>query len=168
MKLVLVAAASENNVIGKKNKLPWKLPTDLKHFKDVTMGKPVIMGRKTFESIGKALPGRRNIIVTRQAGFKAEGCDIVDSLKKAFRLAEHEKQDEACVIGGGEIYRQALPTADIIYFTRVHTTTEGDVTFPEISGFEWRECSREYHAPDDQNEFGYSFITYERRTKGGM
>jgi len=164
MKLALVAAVSENNIIGFHNDLPWKLPADLQHFKDVTKGKPVIMGRKTYDSIGHALKDRHNIIVSRQAHLQVEGCDVVDSLKKAIRLAEKDMTEEVCVIGGGDIYRQALPIADQIYFTRVHATIQGDVSFPELSGFEWREINREYHEADKENQYAFSFVAYERRS----
>jgi dihydrofolate reductase len=159
MILSLIAAVSKNNVLGNDNKLLWHLPADLKYFKNTTSGKTIIMGRKTYESIGRALPNRRNIVVTRQKDFTAEGCEIFNSLQQAVQECEHEK--EVFIIGGGEIYRQALPEADRIYLTRVYEHFEGDTTFPEFSLSEWRLTSYTKHHADEKNAFDYSFSAYE-------
>lgn len=163
MIISLIGAASDNNVIGQLGQIPWKLPDDLKYFKEKTMGKPIIMGRKTFDSMGKPLPGRTNIVVTRRQDLKLDGVLITDSLESALKLAEKEKPEEIMVIGGGEIYRQALPHASRIYLTRVHTTVEGDAFFPEFSEDEWELLSEEKHEKDARNEFDYTYLTYERR-----
>ncbi|MFA7682275.1 MAG: dihydrofolate reductase [Candidatus Peribacteraceae bacterium] len=161
MIISLVAAASENNVIGKDGGIPWDLPKDFKHFHDATKGKPIIMGRKTQESIGRILPGRRNIVITRQ-DVQIEGCDVVHSIKEALDLV-HDAP-EVCVIGGGEIYKQALPFATHIDLTRVHTTIEdGDAFFPEFSEEEWQEVSRERCESDQDHAYAYTFLVYERR-----
>lgn len=160
MKISLIAAASENNVIGKNGKLAWCLPADLKHFRELTKGHPVIMGRKTYESIGRPLPGRMNIVVTRRDNVKIEGCTVVRSLNEALQASE---TSEAFVIGGGEIYKQSLPLASRIYLTRVHAMVEGDVIFPEIDSREWSEISHERHEADAENPHPYTFLVYERR-----
>lgn len=163
MILSLIAAASENNVIGKAGTLPWHLPADFQYFKQVTTGKPIIMGRKTFESIGRPLPKRRNIIVTRNASFTAEGCDVVHSVEEAVKLAEQDGE-EVVVIGGEEIYKLALPLANRIHLTRVHATIEdGDAFFPEISLDEWKEVSHAEHPADGENAFAFTIIVYERK-----
>jgi dihydrofolate reductase len=161
--LSLVAAASENNVIGKDNALPWKLPDDMRHFREMTQGKPVIMGRKTFASIGHPLPNRLNIVITRRDDFDAEGIESAPSLDDALKVARKSGAKEACVIGGGEVYRQALDIADRIYFTRVHETIEGDAFFPSIDPTIWHVASKEEHAKDDDHAYAFTFITYERR-----
>ncbi len=160
MKITIVAAASENNVIGKQGKIPWDLPDDFKHFHDVTKGKPVIMGRKTHESIGRVLPGRMNIVVTRQE-IDIEGCKIVHSIEEALELVKDEP--EVCVIGGGEIYKQSLPLATHIDLTRVHATIEGDAFFPEFSEDEWEEISCERHEADKEHAYAFTFHVYERK-----
>ncbi|MBD2716325.1 dihydrofolate reductase [Microvirga sp. STR05] len=160
--LAFVVAIAENNVIGNDNQLLWHLPDDLKHFKRLTQGHPVVMGRRTYESIGRPLPNRTNIVVTRQADWQAPGCEVAysvpDALEQAARLDE-----EVFVIGGAEIYRQALPAADVIYLTEVHHTFEGDVVFPELNNTEWREESRERHEPDEKHAYAFSFMTLRRR-----
>ncbi len=166
MTLCLVVAAAENGVIGRNNQLPWYLPEDLKHFKRVTLGKPVIMGRKTWESIGRPLPGRTNIVITRQPDYLAEGARVVDSLEAALELAEGvaliDGADEVMVIGGADIYRLALPRADRVYLTEVHAEVEGDAFFPDWDRSHWREVSRERQPARDESEYAYSFVTYER------
>ena len=157
----LIVAASENNVIGRAGGLPWRLRDDLRRFKELTMGKPMVMGRKTFESIGRALPGRRNIVVTRQAGYQAEGCDVVASVDDALSVAGDAP--EIMVIGGAEIYRQLLPRADRIHLTRVHATIDGDATFPELRADEWIETGRESLRADAANDFDATFLVLERR-----
>jgi dihydrofolate reductase len=160
MNIVLVVAVAENGVIGKDNALLWRLPDDLKHFKAITMGKPVVMGRKTYDSIGRPLPGRTNIVISRQSGLRIEGCIVVDSLEVA--LVAAGDVPEIAIIGGGKIYRQALPRAHTIYLTEVHATFEGDVTFPALSTSEWRETHREAHPADERHACAFSFVTLQR------
>jgi dihydrofolate reductase len=160
MIVVLVVAVAENGVIGKDNALLWRLPDDLKQFKAVTMGKPVIMGRKTYDSIGRPLPGRTNIVISRQPGLRIEGCTVVDSLDAAFDAAG--SVPEVAVIGGADIYRQALPRADVIYLTEVHAAFEGDVTFPTLSPGQWLETSRQPHAADERHAYPFTFVTLQR------
>lgn len=166
IRLALIVAAAENGVIGRNNALPWYLPEDLRYFKRVTMGKPIIMGRKTFESIGKPLPGRTNIVITRNPVFLAEGVKVVSSLAAALELAQHIAQvdgiEEAVVIGGAGIYQAALPFADRLYLTEVHASVEGDAELPAIDWTQWREVSREEHAAQAPNQYDYSFVCYER------
>jgi dihydrofolate reductase len=161
--LALIVAVADNGVIGSNNALPWRLPEDMRHFKRVTMGKPIVMGRKTFESIGKPLPGRTNIVVTRNPSFKAAGVEVVPSLDAALALAMHtagrDGAAEAVVIGGAQIYRAALPRADRLYLTEVHAAVEGDAVLPAIDWTQWREASRERHTAQP---FDYSFVRYER------
>jgi dihydrofolate reductase len=156
----LVVAASTNNVIGVAGGLPWHLSDDLKRFKALTMGKPIIMGRKTYESIGRALPGRQNIVITTQNKYAADGCDVVASVEEAIAVAGDA--DEVMVIGGGEIYRQFLPLADRIHMTRVDVDVAGDTGFPEISDEVWREVAREEHRADDANDHDFTIVTYSR------
>ncbi len=150
-----------NRLIGNKNQLPWHLPADLAHFKRVTMGKPVIMGRKTFESIGRPLPGRTNIVLTRSADFQAEGVMIARSLGQALEYAAAE--DEVMIIGGSSIYELALPQADRLYLTHVENAYEGDAWFPDVDPGQWRVIASEEHAADQKNPCIYSFVTYERK-----
>ena len=157
MKISIIVAMAENRVIGRDNGLPWHLPADLKHFKAITMGKPIIMGRKTWESIGRPLPGRINIVVTRTPNFMADGCVVVHSIEEA--LAGH---DEAMVIGGAEFYRQVLPQATTLYLTLVHDVFDGDTFFPELDEQAWREVERSDFAADEKNPHAYSFIRLER------
>jgi dihydrofolate reductase len=166
IRLALIVAAAENGVIGRNNALPWYLPEDLRYFKRVTMGKPIIMGRKTFESIGKPLPGRANIVITHNAGYQAQGVSVVHSLAEALELARHiarlDGGEEVVVIGGADIYRAALPHADRIYLTEVHASVEGDAVLPAIDWTRWREACREHHAAQTPNDYDYSFVCYER------
>lgn len=158
----LVLAVAENDVIGRGNQLPWHLPADLRHFKSLTIGKPVLMGRRTYESIGKALPGRMNIVLSRSAEFSPGDCVVVKSLDGA-RIAAGV-QSALMVIGGAEIYRECLPVATRIHLTLVHTQIEGgDTVFAGWRGAEWSESSRERHEADDKNAYAYSFITLERQ-----
>lgn len=156
----LICAASSNGVIGVDNRLPWRLPADLKRFKELTMNHPIVMGRKTFESIGKALPGRTNIVITRQPEFKACGATVVHSLEEALRLCED--QAEVFAIGGASIYQQALKFADRIYLTLIHQDFKGDTHLFEWEKAVWKETQRENHTPDGENLFPYSFVTFER------
>ena len=156
----IIVAASANNVIGAKGDLPWHLSDDLKRFKAVTMGKPIVMGRKTWESIGRALPGRQNIVITRRQSFVADGCDVVNSVDEALSAAGDV--GEIVVIGGSQVYELFLPAAQRLYLTRVHADVEGDAFFPAIDEDEWQLVSEEMHAADERNEFDCSFRIYER------
>ena len=161
MTISLVVAASTNNVIGSDGELPWHLPDDLRQFKRVTTGKPVIMGRRTFESIGGPLPNRRNIVMTRDPDYVAPGCEVVSSVGAAMSLAGGE--DEVMIIGGGRVYRDFLPRADRIYLTRVQTEVEGDTFFPELDPDLWRQLSSEHHPADAQHRYAFDVMVYERR-----
>jgi dihydrofolate reductase len=163
MRVSLIAAMAENRVIGVDNRLPWHLPEDLKHFRRLTTGHTVIMGRKNYESIGKPLPQRRNIVVSRRPDFQATGCTVVHSIEEAMTVAGDEP--EVFVIGGAEIYRQTMARADRLFLTLVHANVDGDTFFPELENGHWQETARERHEPDDRHRFAYSFITYERRIK---
>jgi len=160
MKVSIIVAAAENNAIGKDNQLICKLSADLKRFKALTMGHHIIMGRKTFESIGRPLPGRRSVIITRNTDYKQEGCLVVHSLEEALALCD---DDEVFVIGGGEIYNQAFSLADRLYLTRINAVIEGDTHIPNVSEQQWKEISREDYLKDAKNECDYSFVDYERR-----
>ncbi|MBN1586121.1 MAG: dihydrofolate reductase [Candidatus Omnitrophica bacterium] len=160
MNVSLIAAASRNNIIGSKNKLPWKLSADLKHFKSLTLNNAVIMGRKTYESIGHLLPQRTNIVITRQQGFNAPCCAVVHSMKQALAICTDE--EEVFVIGGAQIYEAALPYANRIYLTRIHKDFSGDTELFEISEKTWTEIQREEHEADDKNPHAYSFVVLER------
>ena len=169
--LELVVAVAENDVIGRGNQLPWHLPADLRHFKSLTLGKPVLMGRKTYESIGKALPGRTNIVLSRSAEFSPDDCVVVKTLDEA-RIAAGAAAGAGSalmVIGGAEIYRQCLPIASRIHLTLIHARIEdGDTVFAGWRGAEWDASSRERHEADDRNAYAYSFITLERTGSGSV
>jgi dihydrofolate reductase len=158
--LSIVVAADEHGGIGRGGKLPWHLPEDLRRFKARTMGKPVIMGRKTWESIGRPLPGRTNIVVSGQAGLVIPGCTVAGSFEAA--LAAAGPAPEVCVIGGAEIYRKALPVADTIYLTRVHASVEADTFFPALAPAEWEEVAREERPADERHTYACSFVTLRR------
>ena len=166
MKLSLICALAQNGIIGRRNNLPWHLSEDLKYFKRTTMGKCIIMGRKTFESIGKALPGRTNIIVTRNRDYEVENARIVDSLADAIDLAENiaviDGSDEAFVIGGAELYKIALPLVDRMHLTLVHAEVEGDTWFPEFTAEDWEETSRLDFEASDTNPYAYSICVFDR------
>ncbi|MEK7218791.1 MAG: dihydrofolate reductase [Patescibacteria group bacterium] len=163
MRISLVVAASENNVIGKGGTLPWSLPNDLQFFREITRGKPMIMGRKTFDAIGRVLPDRQNIVVSREKET-IPGCDVVTSLDEALAMAGQSEAKEACVIGGGQIFQQTLPLADRVYLTRVHAVIEGgDTFFPPLSEAEWEEVSRDERPEDPRHLHAYTFLIYERR-----
>ncbi len=157
----LIVAASTNNVIGAKGDLPWRLSADLKRFKALTMGKPIVMGRKTYESIGRPLPGRRNIVITRNSDFVADGCDVVSSIDAAVDAAGDA--DEIMIIGGSHIYEAFLPRADRIYLTRVQAEVEGDAYLPKFNDDDWRETAVEEHSADESNDYGVIFSIFERR-----
>lgn len=166
MKISLIAALAENRVIGRDNMLPWRLPSDLQYFKAVTLGKPVIMGRKTWESLGRPLPGRTNIVITRRPGYAPAGARVVwsfdDALELAAQVARLDGVDECLVIGGAEIYALALPRCDRLYLTEVHATVEGDAFFPAFNHAQWREARRERFVASAANPYDYSFVVYEK------
>jgi dihydrofolate reductase len=157
----LIVAASTNNVIGVQGELPWRLSGDLQRFKAITMGKPIVMGRLTYDSIGRPLPGRQNIVITRQADFEAEGCDVVQSIDAAIEAAGDA--EEIMIIGGSHIYQEFLPRADRVYLTRVQAEVEGDTFLPELVADEWREISRTMYFADEFNDFDAVAITLERQ-----
>lgn len=159
--LSLIAAMDRNHLIGCENRLPWHLPADLQHFKKVTMGKPIVMGRKTWESLGRPLPGRLNITISRNPDYRAEGAQVVDSLEAAIVAAG--EADEIMIIGGANLYQQVLSRVDRLYLTRVDAEFDGDAWFPEINAEEWMLSSSESHEPDSKNRYPYRFETYDRR-----
>lgn len=159
--LSLIWAMDENRLIGSNNALPWRLPADLAFFKRTTMGKPVIMGRKTFASIGKALPGRQNIVITGNNSFTAPGCDIADSIEDAMAMVAGNTE-EVMLIGGASLYRQTLALADRLYITQIHHQFSGDTWFPQIDMRLWRQVCREDFEPDEINRYPYSFIKFVR------
>lgn len=158
--LSIIVAADRNNVIGKDNALIWHLPNDLRYFKEKTTGHAIIMGRRTFESVGKPLPNRRNIIITRNPGFRAEGCEVATSLEEALALLD--PQDENFIVGGEEIYRQALPLTDRVYLTRIDHEFEGDRHFPQL-GTEWKLVDERDGIVDEKNLYAHSFLVLERK-----
>lgn len=171
MELVIVVAAAQNGVIGAKNTLPWRISADLQHFKQVTMGHPIIMGRKTYDSIGRPLPGRKTIVVTRQADWQAEGYEdqvkVAYSLEGAVELADEiaKQMDvaEVMLVGGAQLYRQAIERVSKVHLTRVHAEIEGDAWFPELDGNIWAEVQCAHYHADDKNEYDYSFVELHRR-----
>jgi len=159
----IIAAKSDNNVIGKDNDLVWHMPADLKFFKNTTKGHYVIMGRKTFESMNGPLPNRTHIIITRKSDYEAEGCFVVESIEAAFKIAEEKLLDEVFILGGAEIYRQTIDKADKMYITEIQSTFEGDAFFPEIDKSYWNEVKREAHEADEKNPHPYAFVEYLKR-----
>ncbi|MDI9256553.1 dihydrofolate reductase [Flavobacterium sedimenticola] len=159
--ITLIAAAAENNALGKNNQLLWHLPDDFKRFKALTSGHYIIMGRKTFESFPKPLPNRTHVIISRQPNYHPEGCIVVDSLEKA--IAACPKTEEVFVIGGGQIYHQAISIVDKIDITRVHHAFEADTFFPEIDSNEWKLVSEEFHPKDDKHLYDFTFQTFIRK-----
>ncbi|MDX1537010.1 type 3 dihydrofolate reductase [Arsukibacterium sp.] len=161
MKVAMIAAMANNRVIGKDNQMPWHLPADLKHFKAVTLGKPVLMGRKTFQSIGRPLPGRRNLVISRTLPDDPQGVEWFANVEQA--LAAVADDAEVMVIGGGEIYRQCLPLADTLYLTEIELTTDGDAYFPDYqAAANWRLVTEQQHTADAVNPYPYRFITLQR------
>jgi len=154
--LSLVVAVAENGVIGNGNQLPWHLPDDLQRFKALTMGKPIVMGRKTYDSIGKPLPGRTNIVVSRQTNLTIAGCTVVATLGAALEAAGEGA--EVMIIGGAAIFREALPVAQRIYLTRVHAAVAGDIFFPRLEPGQWRETSVTLHPADERHAYSFSFV----------
>ena len=163
-RIALIAAMAANRVIGKANQMPWHLPADLKHFKRLTLGKPVIMGRKTFESIGsKPLPGRVNIVVSGNENYAPSGAVMARDLTQALHIAEGHALDEIMIMGGATIYEQAIALADRLYLTFIQLNVAGgDAFFPDLRQYKWNELSSESHVPDEENPYNYSFVTYER------
>ncbi|TSC74908.1 MAG: dihydrofolate reductase [Parcubacteria group bacterium Gr01-1014_30] len=161
MTISLIAALAKNRVIGKDNKLPWNLPADLKHFRDLTSGKSMIMGQKTFESIGRALPGRANIVLTRDKSFKPKGCVVAYSIDEALKAAGDV--EEVMVIGGGNVFSQFLPLAHKMYLTLIDHDFEGDAYFPEFDRADWQETKRVENLPHGENRYRYTFVTLERK-----
>ncbi len=158
--ITLIAALARNSVIGRSNQVPWKIPGEQAYFKRMTMGHPIVMGRKTWDSIGRPLPGRRNVVVTRNRQFAAPGAEAVASLDEA--LAQTGDAAEVFIIGGGELYAQALPRAHRLLLTEIEAEFEGDAFFPVFDRSHWLETSRERHLPTEDQPFGYSFVVYER------
>ncbi|ATY76533.1 type 3 dihydrofolate reductase [Aeromonas sp. 82P] len=163
MKISMIAAMAHDRVIGKDNQMPWHLPADLAHFKRVTLGKPVLMGRKTFESIGRPLPGRRNLVISRNPDYQAEGIEVVGSVEAALALLAGSSVEELMVIGGGHLYAEMLPSADCLYLTRIDLAVEGDTRFPAFDDGQWQRVDCESHPADEKNPHPYSFETWQRR-----
>ena len=155
-----IVATGERGGIGKDGRLPWHLPNDLKRFKALTTGKPIVMGRRTFDSIGRALPGRQNVVVSRRPDLVIDGCSVVPSFAAALSAAADAP--EVCVIGGAEIYRLALPVTRLVHLTKVHATVEADTFFPVLDAAEWEEIAREDHPADERHAYGYSFVMLQR------
>ena len=160
MIISLIAAMDKNRLIGRENGLPWHLPADFKHFKEITMAKPVVMGRKTFESIGKPLPGRKNIVISR-SGFAAEGIIVVDTIEAA--LKEAASAEEVMVIGGASFYEQMIDKADRLYLTHVDAECEGDAWFPDFDSIQWDVVSEEKYNADEKNNYSFTIKCYQRR-----
>lgn len=165
MIISIIAAIGQHNVIGIDNQLPWHLPKDLAHFKKLTLNKTVIMGRKTYESIGHILPNRENIIVTRQLDLQVNQAKIAHSLREAINMSS---SDEAFIIGGKKIYSEAMPLADYLYITQVSCDKKGDAFFPSINAEEWEEIQKEYHDADQHNPYDYCFVTLKRRKSSNL
>lgn len=166
MTIALIAAYAQNLVVGIDNKLPWHLPEDLKYFKRITTGKAIVMGRKTYESIGRPLPNRTNIVISRNPDFKADGVVVVPSIEAAIEHAENVNlingEDEVMIIGGATIYEAALPQADRLYLTHVHAKVEGDAYFPKVDFTQFEEKGREDYQASETNPYDYSFVVYDR------
>jgi dihydrofolate reductase len=157
----LLVAMDKNQLIGKDNDLPWRLPADLAYFKRVTMGHPIIMGRKTYDSIGRPLPGRENIIVTRDTSYEAEGCKVIHSIEEIVKMNEQTDQ-ELFVIGGAEIFKEILPHSDRLYITEINEVFDGDTYFPAFDKAEWKVISKEQGIKDEKNPYDYTFLVYEK------
>lgn len=163
MKISMIAAMARDRVIGKDNQMPWHLPADLAHFKRLTLGKPVLMGRKTFESIGRPLPGRRNLVISRNPGYQAEGIEVVGSVEAALALLAGSSVAELMVIGGGHLYAEMLPSADCLYLTQIDLAVEGDTRFPAFDDGQWLRIDSESHPADEKNPHSYCFESWQRR-----
>jgi len=162
--ITIIAAMARNRAIGLDGAMPWHLPAELKHFKETTMAKPIVMGRRTWQSIGRALPGRQNLVVTRNRSFRAEGCEVADSLEEAIALADG---GEVMIIGGGQLYRQALPVADRMVLTLVDCEPEADTWFPDWREKEWKQLSSRTETADDSNPHAYRVLELVRRPAAG-
>jgi dihydrofolate reductase len=162
IKLSMIAAMGKNRVIGKDNDMPWHLPADLQHFKKTTLGSPIIMGRKTYDSIGRPLPGRLNIILSRNTKLKIEGCSVVNSLDDALVLANETEATEIFITGGAHLYNTFLENADRLYLTLIDEEFEGDTYFPDYTQFNWNEVAKENHMADEKNPHAYSFVTLDK------
>jgi len=160
MIISLIVAMDQNRIIGLNYTLPWRLPADLKYFKAITMGKPIIMGRKTHDSIGRALPGRENVVLSREAGYQAQGCTVLGSLEEVYQ--RFAGTDEIMIMGGADLYAQTLDKAQRIYLTEVHAEVEGDTYFPEFDREAWEENKRQDFKKDEKNQYDYSFVILER------
>ncbi len=164
--LSMIVATADNNIIGKDNDMPWHLPADLAYFKKVTLGKPIIMGRKTYESIGRALPGRRNIVISRDANYSAKDIDTVISVEQALALVDgsdgSDAVEEVMVIGGGAIYKHCLPNADRLYVTHIKAAIDGDTKFPHFDDGSWQKMSSELRVSDNKNVYDLDFCVYQR------
>ncbi|PRD47902.1 dihydrofolate reductase [Sphingobacterium haloxyli] len=160
LKITLIVAAAENNAIGKDNQMLWHLPDDFKYFKQHTLNHSVVMGRKTYESIGKPLPQRRNIVLTKDLNWLAEDVDVANSLAEVLTYCRDER--EIFIIGGAKVYKQALPLAQKVLLTRVHTSLDGDAYFPELPANEWKKVSEDRHVQDDRHAYGFTFEAWER------
>lgn len=160
--IAFVVAMDENGVIGKNNQLPWHMPRDLQYFKKVTMGKPIVMGRKTYESIGRPLPGRENIVLTTNKNLSLPGCNVFHSKEDLMRYLEAKNDEEICVIGGSEIFRMFLDEVDKLYITVIRHRFEGDTYFPDIDWSKYREISREFVEKDEKNPYDQEYIVFER------
>lgn len=163
MRISIIVAMAQNRVIGNHNQLPWHLPADLKRFKEITLGKPVMMGRKTFLSIGKALVGRRNIVLSTDPDFVAQGCEVFSSIEEALSAVKDES--EIMIIGGAQLYHELLPKADRLYLTLIHDHVEGDAFFPAWERSDWQEISRHDVSKSENNPFNYSFIILDRKCR---
>ena len=164
MKISMIAAMAHQRVIGKDQKMPWHLPADLAFFKKTTIGSPILMGRKTYESIGRPLPGRLNLVVTRNSALKIEGCEVVTSLDEAMAVAKEKssKSDEVFITGGSHLYESFLDKADRLYLTMIDANLEGDTYFPDYMQYKWQEVERIEHPADEKNSYPYSFVTLDR------
>ena len=160
MKLSIVVAIAGNGVIGKDGGLPWRLPADLAHFREITMGHPIVMGRLTHESIGRPLPGRPNIVVSSTPSYRAEGCQVISTLDALGDISS--KTGEFMIIGGARLYEESLAVASRLYLTEVHAEPDGDVFFPDYDRSAWKESAREFHQADDRNEYDYSYVVLDR------
>ncbi len=165
MRISIIVAVAENGVIGRGGRLPWKLSADLQRFKRLTMGHTIIMGRRTWESIGRPLPGRRTVVVSRQSDYRIgeSAVEVVSSFEQAVKIAEETGEDEAFIVGGAELYRAALPQANRVYYTRVATVTDGDTFFPDVDWSKWKLVESSSHGADEKNEFASEFEVYERQ-----
>jgi dihydrofolate reductase len=160
----LLYAMDKNRLIGKDNELPWHLPQDLAYFKRITMGHTIVMGRKTFDSIGKPLPGRENIIITRDKHFSCDGCRVIHSIDELLDLSHKKIEEEIFVIGGAEIFKEILPFSDRLYVTNIHHEFEGDTYFPKTNDTEWKMISKEPGIKNDKNPYDFDFVVYEKIT----